>query len=208
MATYPEVELTMSVLVVDIPPHYGMLLSIKWSAAMGGSLQCDLTYATFHIGDKAVRVNREPRVNHILGEDIDKDTTCFLDTGINAFRAELIIQEVENLPDIIENEVECCMNSPKLWTMFFDGASSKEGAGAGVVFVSPENNTFRYSLTLKFAYTNNIAEYEALLLGLKVAIHHKIKKLCVIGDSELIISQIKGTYSSKNRRLKQYRNAV
>ena len=36
LATYPEVELTMSVLVVDIPPHYGMLLSRKWSVAMGG----------------------------------------------------------------------------------------------------------------------------------------------------------------------------
>lgn len=51
LAAYPEKELTMSVLVVDIPPHYGMLLSRKWSAAMGGSLQCDLSYATFKIDD-------------------------------------------------------------------------------------------------------------------------------------------------------------
>ena len=38
LATFLEVELTMSVLVVDIPPHYGMLLSRKWSAAMGDTL--------------------------------------------------------------------------------------------------------------------------------------------------------------------------
>ena len=38
LAAHPDEELTMSVLVVDIPPHYGMLLSRKWSAAMGGSL--------------------------------------------------------------------------------------------------------------------------------------------------------------------------
>ena len=62
---------------------------------MGGSLQCDLTYVTFHIGDKVVKVNRKQRVSHILGEEIDKDATCFLDTGVNAFKAELIIQEVE-----------------------------------------------------------------------------------------------------------------
>lgn len=43
LAAYPDEELAMSVLVVDIPPHYGMLLSRKWSAAMGGSLQCDLS---------------------------------------------------------------------------------------------------------------------------------------------------------------------
>ena len=38
LATYPKVELTMSIPIVDIPPHYGMLLSRKWSVAMGGSL--------------------------------------------------------------------------------------------------------------------------------------------------------------------------
>lgn len=46
LATYPDVELTMKVLMVDIPPHYGMLLSRKWSAELGGSLQCHLSYAT------------------------------------------------------------------------------------------------------------------------------------------------------------------
>ena len=91
LVAYPEVELTMSILAVDISPHYGMFLSRKWSATTRGSLQCDLTYATFHIGDKAIKVNREPNTNHILGEEIDKDATCFLDTGVNAFRAKLII---------------------------------------------------------------------------------------------------------------------
>ena len=121
---------------------------------------------------------------------------------MNAFRADLIIQEVEKLPFFIEHEVECCQDSPLLRTLFFDGASSKDGVGVGVVFVSPEKNTFRYSFTLKFSCTNNIAEYEALLLGLKVASHHGIKKFHFIGDYELVISQIKGTYASKHKRLK------
>ena len=146
---------------------------------MGGSLQCDLTYATFHIGDKGVKVLRELRVNHIFDEKIDKDTTCFLDTGVDTFRAELIIPGVDNLPNTIDHEVEYCQDVSLLWTMFFDGASSKEGAGAGVVFISPKKSTFRYSFTLKFSCTNNIAEYEALLLGLKVASHHVIKNLHV-----------------------------
>lgn len=208
LAAYPDEELTMSFLVVDIPPHYGMLLSRKWSAAMGGSLQCDLSYATFQVGDRAVKVSREPRVTHIFEQNIDKDTTCFLDTDVNAFRAELVIQEVEKLPALIEQEVITCMDSPKLWCMYFDGANSKEGSGAGVVFVSPNKNTFRYSFSLDFACTNNVTEYEALLLGLKVAASHGIKKMYVIGDSELIISQVKGIYISKNTRLKQYRNVV
>ena len=75
------------------------------------------------------------------------------------------------------------MDSSILWTMYFDGASSREGSGAGVVFVSPEKKTFRYSFTLNFSCTNNIVEYEVVLLGLRVATHHGIKKLHVIGDS-------------------------
>ena len=47
LAAYPNADLTMIVLVVDIPPRYGMLLSRQWSVVMGGSLQCDLSFATF-----------------------------------------------------------------------------------------------------------------------------------------------------------------
>ena len=72
-----------------------------------------------------------------MGEEIEKDATCFLDTSVNAFRVEMIIQEVDKLPVVIEHEVECCVDSPVLWTMYFDGASSKEGSGAGVNFCIP-----------------------------------------------------------------------
>lgn len=168
LAAYPKVEMTMLFLVVDIPPHYGILLSKKWSVTMGGNLQCDLSYATFHIGDKAIKMDREPQVNYVFGDGVDKDATQFLDIDVNAFRDELIIQEVEKLPPMIAHQVECCMDSKFLWTMHFDGASSREGSGAGVVLISLEKNTFRYSFTLNFSCTNNIAEYEALLLGLRV----------------------------------------
>ena len=47
LVAYTDANLTMTILVVDIPPRYGMLLSRKWSATMGGSLQCDLSFATF-----------------------------------------------------------------------------------------------------------------------------------------------------------------
>ena len=65
--------------------------------------------------------------------------------------------------------------------MYFDGASLKEGAGVGVVFISLNKETFRFSFTLTITCKNNIVEYEALLLGIKVASKHKIKKLHVIG---------------------------
>jgi ribonuclease HI len=51
----------------------------------------------------------------------------------------------------------------------FDGACSQEGAGAGVFFVSPTQETISLSYKLEFETTNNVAEYEALVLGLRAA---------------------------------------
>lgn len=64
--------------------------------------------------------------------------------------------------------------------MYVDRASSKYGLGGGAFFISVEKNTFRYSFTLNFTCTNNIVDYEALLLGLKVVASHGIKKFHVI----------------------------
>jgi ribonuclease HI len=71
--------------------------------------------------------------------------------------------------------------------MFFDGASSKDGAGAGMVFVSPVQENISLSYKLEFEDTNNVAEYEALVLGLRVAKDMGIKEISVFGDAELII---------------------
>ena len=74
-----------------------------------------------------------------------------------------------------------------LWQMWFDGAASKDGSGAGIVFMSPAQEIFPISYKLEFENTNNTAEYEALILGLWAAIDMKIQRLKVFGDSELVI---------------------
>jgi ribonuclease HI len=79
--------------------------------------------------------------------------------------------------------------------MFFDGASSKEGAGAGVVLISPSQETISLSYKLEFETTNNVAEYEALVLGLRAAKDMNIEELAVFGDAELIVHQIKNCTS-------------
>lgn len=89
-----------------------------------------------------------------------------------------------------------------LWTMYFNGSCCKDGSGAGIILISPQGFTYKFSFTLSFPCTNNIAEYEALFLGLRLAHKHGIKCFHVVGDSRLIISQIRGVYVSKNRILK------
>src|SRR3954469_427296 len=55
------------------------------------------------------------------------------------------------------------------WTMHFDGSKTKVGLGAGVVLTSPNGDQLKYVLQIHFAESNNVAEYEALVHGLKVA---------------------------------------
>lgn len=208
LAAFPDKQLTMSVLVVDIPPQHGMLLSRKWSASMGGSIQCDLSFATFNIEGDSVKVSREARTPHMIEEDEDDNMNCFVDTNIGSFQVqEKEVQEKVKLVLLVDDENNM-VGGNVLWTLYFDGASSKEGARAGVLLISPSGKTFKFYFTLLFLYTNNVAEYEALLIGLRQASKHGIKYLRVIGDSKLIISQIRSKYASKNQRLKQYRNSV
>jgi len=58
----------------------------------------------------------------------------------------------------------------ELWMMYFDGSLMKTGAGAGLLFISPLGIHMRYVIRIHFAASNNIAEYEALVNGLKIAI--------------------------------------
>jgi ribonuclease HI len=95
------------------------------------------------------------------------------------------------------------------WSMDFDGAVSKEGAGARVWLYNHRSKYFEnHSYKLNFQCTNNIAEYEALMLGLKLLKKVGAKQIMVRGDSELIIKQIKGEYATKHPRLRSYRNVV
>jgi len=92
--------------------------------------------------------------------------------------------------------------------MFFDVACSRETARAGVVLVYPEQESTHLSFKLAFQVTNNISEYEALLLGLNAAKDKGIRSIKVFGDADLIIQQINRTFQAKHPRLKAYRDEV
>jgi ribonuclease HI len=74
--------------------------------------------------------------------------------------------------------------------MYFDGSLNIDGAGAGMYFISLSKDKLRYILCLHFLASNNIAEYEAALHGLRIAIELGVKCLQVYGDSALIINQL------------------
>ena len=92
--------------------------------------------------------------------------------------------------------------------MYFDEAYSKTGKGAGIVIMSPSNKSYNFAFRLEFEASNNVAEYEALILGLETAKDMGIKMLNIKGDSDLVVLQIKNQYQCKNDRLRKYRNAT
>ena len=75
------------------------------------------------------------------------------------------------------------------WTLFFDGSKTLEGLGAGCVLIDPQKNKNFLSCRLEFECTNNTAEYEALVQGLRKVIELKVSNLKVFGDSEIIVKQ-------------------
>src|SRR6187399_619911 len=87
----------------------------------------------------------------------------------------------------------------KEWIMYFDGAFSLQGAGAGVLLVAPTEEHLKYVVQMHFPKeqaTNNTAEYEGLLAGLRIAAELGIKKLIVRGDSQLVVRQVNKSYQS------------
>jgi ribonuclease HI len=90
------------------------------------------------------------------------------------------------------------------WKMSFDGACSKSGNGAGIIFKIPQDVIYPHAIRLEFPCTNNEAEYEALIQGMIISIQMKVEHLVVTGDSELIINHIKRKYKVKREKLKCY----
>ena len=81
--------------------------------------------------------------------------------------------------------------------MFFDGAARWEGVGAGVVFVSPQRQILLYLFSLSELCSNNVAEYQALIISLQMAIEMGILQLEIFRDSKLVINQILEQYDVK-----------
>ncbi|KAM1591623.1 hypothetical protein ACFX1Z_035223 [Malus domestica] len=90
------------------------------------------------------------------------------------------------------------------WTMYFNGSSTSSSTGVGIVIQSPNHDRWYFSLKLDFDCTNNQAEYEAFIIGLGIlhdlwAIH-----ALILGDSELVINQLNGSFRCMSCTLAPY----
>jgi ribonuclease HI len=84
----------------------------------------------------------------------------------------------------------------------------KTGAGAGLLFISPLGKHLRYVLRLHFPASNNVAEYEALVNGLRIAIELGVRRLDARGDSQLVIDQVMKNSHYRDLKMEAYCDEV
>ncbi|XP_070020276.1 uncharacterized protein [Nicotiana sylvestris] len=90
------------------------------------------------------------------------------------------------------------------WRMFFGGAANFKRVGIGAVLVSEIGQHYPVSAKLRFPCTNNMAEYEACILGHRLAIDMNVQELLVIGDPDLLVYQVLGEWATKNTKILPY----
>jgi ribonuclease HI len=90
--------------------------------------------------------------------------------------------------------------------MNFDGSKRLEGAGAGVILVSPKGDKMKYVLRMTFPNaSNNEAEYEALIHGMKMAKACGATRLKIFGDSQLVAQQVMNQCDAVNDSMMAYK---
>ncbi|XP_039048787.1 uncharacterized protein LOC120189633 [Hibiscus syriacus] len=103
---------------------------------------------------------------------------------------------------------EAVTSTDNFWRMYFDGASNALGHGIGAILISPEGGHYPFTSRLNFDCTNNMAEYEACVLGIRAALGQSIRTLRVYGDSALVIYQLRGEWETKDTKLIEYRKLM
>jgi hypothetical protein len=221
-------HLVMDIIMADIPPKYGMLLSRSWRAKLRGTLQLDMSYTTIPIFSQQRIFYKETLMKYMVGSQekphnyplysAHSDLDSFIIYN-NGDLEEKITQLEDDVPDPKDDTMIVEVRKPMVeeneglladfWRMEFNGVVSKEGSRSGVWM---HNHRSRYSenhsYKLNFQCTINIVEYEDLMLDLKLLKNIGAKQIMVRGDFELIIKKIKGEYETKHSRLRAYRNIV
>jgi ribonuclease HI len=108
----------------------------------------------------------------------------------------------------VDTQLPTASIQPELWTMYFDGSLMKTGVGASLLFISPLGKHLRYVLRLHFPASNNMAKYEALVNGLRIATELGVWCLDARGDSQLVSDQVMKNSHCRDPKMEAYYDEV
>nr|GEX08585.1 reverse transcriptase domain-containing protein [Tanacetum cinerariifolium] len=125
-----------------------------------------------------------------------------------SIKGQILADFLNEMPGDASQGVPVAVTQEEPWTLFTDGSSCVDGSGAWVILTNPEGVEFTYALRFQFAASNNEAEYEALVVGLRIATQMGVKNVQVNVDSKLVANQVLGTYVAKKDNMIKYLEIV
>ena len=121
----------------------------------------------------------------------------------NAVKGHILADFVAEFSPKNDLEMVCHVEN-RSWRVFVDGALSAMEAGAGIVIITPKGIRLEHSFRLGFKASNNEAEYEALIAGLKTAFDLGARNVKAYSDSQLVVNQVQGSFEARDSQMKEY----
>ena len=129
-----------------------------------------------------------------------------------ALKAQILADFIAECPttdqmseDRSSKEAATCEYNPgSTWVLHIDGASNAQGSGAGFLLTNSEGVVTKYALRFNFKASNNQAEYEVLLAGLRVVKELEIDSLRIFSDSQQIVGQVRGEFKARDPTMVKY----
>nr|GEX15294.1 hypothetical protein [Tanacetum cinerariifolium] len=121
-----------------------------------------------------------------------------------SIKGKILADFLNEIPNNASQGASVTETQEEPWTLFTDGSSCVDGSGAGLILTNPDGVEFTYALRFQFAASNNEAEYEALIAGLRIATQMGVKNIQANVDSKLVANQVLGTYVAKEDNMIKY----
>nr|GFA80323.1 reverse transcriptase domain-containing protein [Tanacetum cinerariifolium] len=121
-----------------------------------------------------------------------------------SIKRQVLADFLNEMPSNASQGASVAETQQEPWTLFTDGSSCIDGSGAGLILTNPDGVEFTYALRFQFAASNNEAEYEALIAGLRIATQMGVKNIQANVDSKLVANQVLGTYVAKEDNMIKY----
>jgi hypothetical protein len=199
LCAHPKTRITLGIHVIDMPiSNYSIILGRDWRDLTSGYLSLDGTHLSVPRNGKNIIVLREGRISPYI-ESAPQPNVNYIEEDLEVYS---IFSEEDNIP------LEQIDLDDGMWHMHFDGSFSSEGNRDGIILYSPLGKIHNFSYRLEFSCTNNVTEFEALLLGIENAYNLGCGHLTVFGDSEIVVNLSRKIYSPSNKLMKRYTQTV
>jgi hypothetical protein len=174
LSSNPKVNQIIDIIVVDIPEFYGLFLSRDWSEQLHGYFSTDWSHLWLPENGQPnkIKINKEHYLKHTVtdlndtNEPFITSANSFETQGMNTFFGNFMTEISPITDPAQQSEVVTCTQTSsfpsmpstsddaQIWSLYFDGSKSKEGAGVGCVLIDPTGNKTFIACRLEFECTN------------------------------------------------------